>query len=308
MSTDEITGLPVCGSCGQSISDARPGGVGEGMLTMALLERRAEPVQWVIGERLLACNSCGAERTIPSSKLSQRCPFCDSKHVIERDVLGSFQQPDGLIPFTISRNQAGNNITQQLKSVTERVKGWFDNNKVKRAIISAIYLPFWVFDVNAEFHRTVTQISYEGRDKNPIPDYGQSQQVLSASMINVPVCAVQNPAPLLTRKLGDYDFQQMLAYESSLLSEHPAELYKIDFDKASLEARNIVGQNARLRHGTSSAKQTHGHVLVKHMTFQLALLPVWTATLYEEDGDVRSVLVNGQTGKVVLGKAKKPRK
>ena len=44
---------------------------------------------------------------------------------------------------------------------------------------------------------------------------------------------------------------------------------------------------------------------IQNMSFRLVLLPVWVASLMEDDGDVRAALVNGQTGKVALGKAEK---
>jgi hypothetical protein len=47
---------------------------------------------------------------------------------------------------------------------------------------------------------------------------------------------------------------------------------------------------------------------IQQLSFRLVLMPVWIATLVEEDFDVRTALVNGQTGKVVLGKAQKPGK
>jgi hypothetical protein len=40
---------------------------------------------------------------------------------------------------------------------------------------------------------------------------------------------------------------------------------------------------------------------------RLVLLPVWVGTLVEADGDVRTALVNGQSGRVALGKAEKAR-
>ena len=43
--------------------------------------------------------------------------------------------------------------------------------------------------------------------------------------------------------------------------------------------------------------------MVRQMSFTLLLMPVWVITLFERDGDVRPALVNGQTGKVALGKA-----
>jgi hypothetical protein len=109
------------------------------------------------------------------------------------------------------------------------------------------------------------------------------------------------------RRLGGYDFTAIVGYEPSLLAKYSAGLYSMDFDEASLEARARIGQYMRDKHG----RGTYGtNVSIftgfKQMTFRLLLLPVWVATLYEEDGDIRPALVNGQTGKVVLGKASKP--
>src|SRR5262249_31333756 len=43
---------------------------GSGVLGAALLKRRAQPIHWIVGERILHCNQCGAERTIPADRLS----------------------------------------------------------------------------------------------------------------------------------------------------------------------------------------------------------------------------------------------
>ena len=58
----------------------------------------------------------------------------------------------------------------------------------------------------------------------------------------------------------------------------------------------------------SDDRQVSIHVTtaIQQMSFRLVLLPVWIATLVEQDKDVRGALVNGQTGQVVLGKAEKP--
>lgn len=307
MTTDDLTGLIVCSSCGYS-REKPSGSVGEGMLTMALLERRSQPVQWVVGERLLVCNTCGAERTIPARKLSENCPFCGSNHVIERDVLGSFQQPDGLIPFLVERKQAEDRIQERLGGWAERVKGWFGNNRVARATIDGIYLPFWVFDAMLEVRRTTIRYSGGGADtrRNVPHDLYQSITIPDA-LNNVQVCAVKSPPSLLTRRLGQFDMGTTIPYEPTLLAKYPAEIYSIDFDKASLLARETIGQTMRDKHSTHETGGAEVTITtsVQSMTFQLVLMPVWVATLYEEDGDIRAALVNGQTGRVALGKARR---
>ncbi len=318
MTIDDATGFPVCGSCG-FIDEAHrvQQRSGAASLMEKLLHRRSKPVQWVVGERLLSCNSCGAERTIPARKMSEHCPFCGSNHVVQKDVLDSFEQPDSLVPFRITRQQAIDLLKVRLGSWDQRVKRWFDNNTVERATIDGMFLPFWAFDAMMEIRRTTHQKEndyWKGRSSYTIGTV-KSETIISQDMMqNILVCGVKSPSPILTRRLGKYDLSSPKPYEPKLLAKFPAEIYSIDFDKASLEARSIASQTMRERHqALESAMLSPGlevqiSASVQQMQFQLLLLPVWVAMLYEEDGDVRSALINGQTGTVALGKTHKRRK
>jgi hypothetical protein len=100
-------------------------------------------------------------------------------------------------------------------------------------------------------------------------------------------------------------------YAPKLLGGFPAELYDIDFDRASLEARSVIGEQMREKH-TMLAQSRRGDVKVtiftevQQMQFQLVLLPVWVATITERDDDIRTALINGVTGEIALSKARKP--
>ncbi len=298
-----------CRFCGYSGEQSQQRAADGDLLVAALLERKAQAVRWVIGERLLHCNHCGAERTLAADQLSMRCPFCNSNHVIEQDALGSFEQPTGLIPFRISREQAGQLVKARLKSFTERVIGWFDDNKVSRATLNGYYLPFWVFDAITEITRTRV-------DNSPSPDRKRfagavyQQSTLNDAIYDVEVCAVKSPPDTLTMQLGDYEMRDLVAYEPKLLAKYPAQLYTVDFDAAALRARQSISNVMRARHmkrGLSDDKDVTINVYsnIQSMSFQLVLMPVWIATLVERDGDTRMALVNGQTGKASLSKSEK---
>jgi hypothetical protein len=152
---------------------------------------------------------------------------------------------------------------------------------------------------------TIDRRTGQGRISSSV---SPTDRTTSADMrSDVPICAVASPPPEITSKLGKFDLKQGRGYDAKLLAKYPAELYSIDFDKASLEARSVVGKIMRQRHKGYVPDDVEVYVttLVRHMDFQLLLLPVWVATLIEEDGDVRIGLVNGQTGEVSLGKAQK---
>jgi len=227
-------------------------------------------------------------------------------------VLGSFQQPDYLVPFAIRRQQAVEALQARLSGWGERVASWFSSNRVERQQVEGVYLPFWVFDASVEVRRTIIQTS-QGRDDNrPRMQRATMQQAYQTytstdAVYNVMVCAVEPPPSSLTRRLGKFELDRRVPYEPKLLARFPAELYNIDFDSASLDARSMVAQIMREQHSGGGGSGTTVNVFpsVTQMTFQLMLLPVWVVTIHEEDGDIRPALVNGQTGQVVLGRARK---
>lgn len=309
LTIDAVSGLVQCRFCGHT-EQRTPGAneVGADSLAMALIERKVQTTKWMIGERLLHCKECGAERTIPARKLSTECPFCGSTQVILQDALRSFEQPDGLLPFSVTRAEAEAAIRQALGGVMQRIANLFDNNRVKRASIDGVYLPFWVFDATADVTQTRT---YKGSSRvgSFALAHSQSRTTFVDGVNNIHVCAVTSPPSSITEKLGKYDLDHVTAYDAKLLAKYPAELYNIDFDKASLEARSRVSALLRQKHSEKDAGDEQMEITVfaavRDMSFQLLLLPVWVATLIEEDADLRTALVNGQNGKVVLGRAEK---
>jgi predicted RNA-binding Zn-ribbon protein involved in translation (DUF1610 family)/Zn ribbon nucleic-acid-binding protein len=317
MTVDEMTGQVVCESCGSlDRREMIKRHTNADSLTMALLKHRAQPVQWVVGERLLACESCGAQRTISAQTMRDECPFCGSTQIIERDALGSFQQPEGLVPFAIGEVEARQRIRERLGGWQERMRGLLNNNTVESTKLEGVYLPFWVFDAMVEIRRTILRSlpAYEREEKGLFstmrPAYESS--TTNDAMNDVMLCAVRSPEPLLTRKLGRYDLRSVRPYAANLLAKHAAQLYSIEFDEASLLARRQIAAEMRRKHaysefGTGSGVEVNIFPSVKQMQFQLLLMPVWVGVLHEADGDVRMALVNGQDGHVVLGKAKKPR-
>jgi DNA-directed RNA polymerase subunit RPC12/RpoP/ribosomal protein L37AE/L43A len=302
----EGSGGAECRFCGWR-GETPAGATGSDLLLAALLERRAEPVRWQIDQRVLHCHSCGAEHTLPGTHLNSRCPFCASAQVIVQDALGSFEQPDGLLPFVISREDAGAQIKERLRGLDERLKGWLDENRVARATLNGYYLPFWVFDAQVMVNRTRIDRANArlGTTRGSLaPAYQHTTE--SDGILNLSVCAVNSPPPKLIDGLGRYDLSAMRAYDPTLLTRYGAELYALDVDAAALIARSRISHIMRERHERREYNDDRDvtinvTALVQTMTYRLALLPVWIATLEERDGDLRPALVNGQTGQVALG-------
>jgi uncharacterized Zn finger protein (UPF0148 family) len=308
LTVDEASGRVICRFCGHTapLAGSRQSNASSGALGAALLKRRAQKVRWVVGARILHCSRCGAERTIPAGRLSTVCPFCASTQVIQQDALNTIEQPFGLVPFTVSEESAQAAIRERLKGMGERLAGLLDDNKVARATMEGIYLPFWVFDAVAEVSRTTV----DRRTPNSYPQAATFRPYenvkMSDGLVGVSVPAVKSPA--LLGAVDEFDTGAAVAYEPKLLAKYPAALYDIEVDEAANGARTLISEQMRRRYGKNSGDskvEVQVYTSVLQMTFMLLLMPVWVVTLYERDGDVRPALVNGQSGAVTLGKAQK---
>jgi DNA-directed RNA polymerase subunit M/transcription elongation factor TFIIS len=315
LTDDDAQGVVYCTSCGYQEEKNRQSGK-LNSLAVALIKRRSQPVVWMVGERWLKCRSCGSTRTIPAEQLAETCPFCGSKNVIEQDALNTFQQPEGIIPFALSEKQAMTRVEEHLNSFGEKFKGFFNSNRVKRSQIEGVFLPFWIFDAVLDIQRST--IDTRGTDQREYGRFGGNfassinpyrTETIPEMANNVLICAVSSPPRYLTTKLGKYRLERAVDYEPKLLAQHAAEIYSLDFDKAALDAHEVISDEMhrkyRVMNGSSEVSVTI-MPMIKHMMFHLLLLPVYSVTLFEVDGEVRPVLVNGQTGEVIPGKARKP--
>ena len=307
LTVDEVTNRVVCRFCGYTATIEMPPGESKGnVLGMALLKRRAQAVKWVIGARLLHCSACGAERTIPAERLSQRCPFCGLNHVIVEDALKTFEKPEQLIPFSVGEDEAKAAIADKLDNLSERIAGLLGDNRIAQANIEGLFVPFWVFDALIEVSQTTT----DSRAPSNSPQARRIQPYQNVrfqdGMTGVQIAAVKSLPEPLVGAIGSFDLSEATAYDPRLLARYPAALYDVDFDAASLEARSQITRTVRGRYERQSGEiKVTAFASVAQMTFTLILMPVWIATLYERDGDVRTALVNGQTGRAALGRARR---
>jgi DNA-directed RNA polymerase subunit RPC12/RpoP len=308
LTVNELARRVECRFCGYSTPQTTQHGYGAESLALALLQRKAQVARWNVGKRVVKCQQCGAEHTIPAEKMSQRCRFCGSTQVILSDALDTFEQPDKLIPFSTTAEQAQEVIDRELHSIGERFLSLFQERSVERSVVEGVYLPFWAFDVMCEITKTVTTGNFQHEV------YKETD-----GMLNVCICAVKSPSPVLVSHAGGYDMSATVPYEPKWLAKYPAQIYNVDFDAASLQARAIVSKHFRTRYEQVAKREMRERqsryenyetvsvsTQIQSMSFQLVLLPIWIATMTEKDGDVRVAVVNAQTGKTALGRAERP--
>lgn len=273
-------------------------------LAEGMLKRKSRPTDWHIGTRTLHCKSCGASTTLTRQTMTNTCRFCQSRTVTVAGVSHHYEQPDLIVPFLTEEHQIQAAIQNKLKSGIRRFTRFFAD-AIQDIVVAPIYLPFWVFDAEMAVSWSWTNA----------PDRGVHPILLGDELF---FAGTHLPTKLV-EAVEPYDLTQGADYDARLLAEHPAELYEIDVDRASIDVRPRLGKVAQKKARISiqirkpsggygsddGAGRLRMNPTTKFLTYRLALLPVWVGRLTEVDGDWRTIVVNGQTGNVELGDLQK---
>lgn len=303
---DEAQKRVTCAFCGYQVLDANEMTRGDHHSTVleATLKRKYAGKTWNIGHQWLRCTACGAIATISQRTLTTTCRFCHSRHVIQESVNSQFEQPDLIVPFTVDIQAAHTAIEEKMRSGIRAITRFF-SDAIARIDLYGGYLPFWIFDADMVVNWSWTNA----------PAHGKHPVLLS----DVPYLATPSPPRQLLDKVEPYDLLHGVDYDPRLLAIYPAQLYTLDIVQASIDVRTKLGRLAmrQAETGLRVRRPSNGYggdddpgslrmnAYTAFLTYRLALLPVWIGLLVEEDGDIRQVLVNGQTGKVAVGKVTK---
>lgn len=325
-------GAVSCPYCGHRQELERANVVdGEATLVGELqLRRRMQGQEWKEVRRVVHCQACGAELTM-SRYLAKQCVFCGCSSVLAEDSSRAFVQPDGFLPFAVDKPQAVAAVEKTQRSAMGNLKTWWIGKQQELLGLEAVYLPFWIFDGIVEVRKAAlgpmssgsrwdlatgvrTLARYPGDSvaerlsahvKNG--DEEREAAVRKDLMVfdNLVYSALDFPPWWLLKQVLPFELRAVIAYESRLLADWPAALYQRDVEQVVEQAYNTMLAKAVWRHKSLALGQVVDFAELRRtfqvttVTYQLVLLPVW-AGLARREQEHRLVLVNGQTGSVVM--------
>ena len=269
------------------------------------LERRFQGHSWQQVDRVLQCQSCGAELTM-TRYLARICLFCGSPNVLQRDARQDIEQPDGFLPFSLDESAASDALGGVVRGSRWRLWAKRSDQEFKVRELQALYLPFWVFDGFVEV-RTARMSLFDRNDPRARPLV--TRELLTFE--NILSSGVVAPPQEFLAAILPFSIDALVPYEPRLLADWPAVLYSLDVETAVESVRAVMLRAAqraaepRLRIEDTEDENGQRSYRVTSATYQLVLLPAWAALL-ETPGKLRVALVNGQTGKVALSRPLAP--
>ena len=222
------------------------------------------------------CPSCGAELICDEATAATSCPYCGNNTIISGQFHG-MQKPELVIPFKLGKEEAVKTLKAHYKGRPFLPKSFSDENHIQE--IKGIYVPFWLFDGQAEadvrFTATRSSVMVTARERITTTRYFDVRRAGTVKFEKIPVDA--------SRKMPD-DYMDSMEECSPRAEVRAADtaVEAMQRQVSGYETCIPVGKDAQLRRGT----------------VRCALLPVWLLSTQWE-GKNFLFAMNGQTGRMV---------
>jgi len=268
------------------------------------------------GEAMRAynCPSCGAELICEESTAATSCPYCGNPTIIPGQFGGTLR-PDFVIPFRLKKEDAIAALKKHYEGRPLLPKAF--KNAAHLEEIKGVYVPFWLFDGEAEgeidFDATRSQTRRTDDVEITSTEHFDVRRAGAVRFERIPVDASTKMPDDYMDSLEPFDYSALTAFSTAYLPGFLADKYDVTAEacssRADTRAKNSTIDQLRDTvegYDTVSARRTE--ILLHRGTVSYALLPVWLLTT-KWNGNNYLFAMNGQTGKFVgnlpVDKAKK---
>ena len=248
--------------------------------------------------KIYHCNSCGAQLMIDQVESATYCAFCGQPTVVFQRV-DKQKRPKYIIPFRVTKELALEKVRQRIRSgtfVPKEIKG------VTIDRVKGVYIPYKMADVSyhdTQVFSTVESNKYNMQRKHFFDIEGKAH--FKQMTVDTSVQLNDESA----RRLEPYEMIGLKEFEPAYLSGFYADCSdedafitkkKIERRAAELYTEKIKERVARKGGQNASLEFSHPTCEIENM--DSVLLPAWFV-VFHHDQESYTIMVNGQTGKVV---------
>ena len=243
---------------------------------------------------IYSCTACGAELAVNRVESSTFCAYCGQPTIVFNRVSAT-KKPKYIIPFSISKNQAITSIRKHLSSgafVPKEIQH-FEIERVR-----GIYVPFWLYDIDYSDTQYLEGKVESG--KSTVTKY--YYRSAAAMFQNLTLDASKQLSDESSQRLEPYNTQLITPFDTGYLSGFYADCFDMSSEQLqSLAVRRSMEMfNAQIKNTVKAEDVTiiKNNPKVNITKAEYAMFPAWFLTFRYND-DPYTILVNGQTGKVV---------
>ena len=244
------------------------------------------------------CNSCGAELFIDQAESASYCAYCGQPTVVFQRV-DKQKRPKYIIPFRVTKEVA-------LQKVKEKVNQGFlipkDIQDVTIDRVKGIYIPYQMADASYHAKQLFVNVESQGNYMKKNHFYNVEGKA-HFKKITVDTSIQLNDES--ARRLEPYEMIDLKEFDPAYLSGFYADCSDEDryITRKKLERRagELYTEKVRERirkkgGGAPDLESSRQECELENMA--MVLMPAWFVVFHHED-ESYTIMVNGQTGKVV---------
>ena len=293
---DPVSNKMVCEYCGSTFAPE------ELKISEYVNKEEPKPVSEVNGgadpeyidSNIFTCSNCGSSIVVNGTEASTFCIYCGSPSIVFSRVQKTLR-PEGLIPFKITREQAEHLIRQKIGN------GFFVPSEIKRFktdSIRGIYIPYWVMNFNVDAKTLFKATVKQGKSSHTY----HYIRCYNATLNNIALDASRILNDDTSVKLEPYDCHDMVAFNENYLAGFYSDISDVPVKESVMlgirRAHEMAVQKVRPT-VRSNAEVVKSRANVTTINRPLpAMMPAWFLT-FRYRNIPHTILVNGQTGKVV---------
>lgn len=246
---------------------------------------------------IYTCSSCGGEIIINGSEASTQCIYCGSSSVVF-DRISKEKAPEFIIPFKLSKEKA----VELIKAKFSR--GIFVPKEIKNfkpTAVRGIYIPYWITN---GYHVEADIIAGQVKSgKHTVTRYFGRAGKMSINNLLVDASLMlsdessQRLEPFDISEIKEFDEDYLLGFYSNI-SDISTQDLQLAVNKRAAEAFQEEAKSSVKASGKRVKLQRSATIVDRDVRY--TMLPVWFVT-YDFQGRHNTIMVNGQTGKIVCG-------
>lgn len=302
MDFDPETQQLKCAHCGLLKDFEKSSAVAECDIHVALTDEN----KWADVVNAYKCENCGAEVVMAVGLTANKCPYCETSHVIKKEEFVGLR-PNAVYPFVLSQDSAISNAKKYVKSRL------FAPNKFKKNLlaenVNGVYQPGFTFDSKTFSH-------YQGRiGKRHTRTVGSGKNRRTQTYIvwrdisgtyndlfdDVFVNADSDYSQSTLDKILPFSYETIKVYDDEYLAGYTAKRYNKSANDCWKEAKSIIDGiiEKRILRNYSYDVVDYLNVSTSHseVTYKYVLLPVYLIN-YKYGKKNYTLHINGNSGKV----------
>lgn len=244
------------------------------------------------------CKSCGARLIINDVETATYCAYCGQPTIVF-DRIAIHRRPKYIIPFSITKDYAIANIREKF------IQGEFVPDEIKNFkpdLLRGIYVPYLLYDIRIKDRQLIKGQYSEDKDSNSSSRFFYREA--AGSFHEIPVDASQKLSnesserlePFYERGMTDFKVEYLSGFYADLMDSNPEHLKTIALSRA----RDMFNEQVIKSVPATSCNLIENRPHYEFEQEEYALFPVWFMVFHRNE-ETYTIMVNGQTGKVVGG-------